>query len=183
MSRKKSTVKQVPAVSADGSWEVESATTAVLDPQETMGDVAGIVADEIKADQERWQALVFEVVDAGTETPPAAIIQRLGMAFSLPQEKALQAFKTDCEQLKKLRQERAKLERNTVLHDSIIQEHATEKELQQQIVALEADIKAVRKIIRDLQNRGRVVVGANAMIRKHEIMLSHRVPQANQANN
>lgn len=178
MPRKKSTVKQIPTVEADGSWEVEATTTAVLDPQETVGDVAGIVADEITQDQERWQALVFEVVDSGTETPPAAIVQRLALAFSIPANKALQTFQSDCEQLKKLRHERAKLERNTVLHDSIIQEHATEKELQQQILDLQADIKAVRQIIKSLQLRATVMVGAKSMIRKHEIALSHRVPQA-----
>ena len=60
------------------------------------------VEKELTSDRLRWKSLVHSVC-AGEPTPPARVIQRLGMAFDMEPEQATELFLQDCQTLKKHR--------------------------------------------------------------------------------
>ena len=149
MPRKKTETVTPATYEAEDAAAAANTGTAVLDGN--YGDAAQAAIGAVEADKKMWRALAHECA-GGKDTPPAFLLKRLAPAVGISDLLAVQKFEEDVLALKNLKQAEASKERYELKQAEFIAEHATEKELQEQLQTLVDEQKKVRQLIKEIQH-------------------------------
>lgn len=140
------------------------------------GDVAAVCSKGLEKDRQHWKALVLEVVEDAKDIPPSEVLQHVGSAFGLSHSKAAEAFQQDCDNLRRLNSKRDQLQISQGRLDEMHDEHGREADLKEQVETMQASIRDVTKILKQMTARVVAIRGHEIDIQRAERNLAQRVP-------